>query len=138
MPWDVRTLHKIFFWVTNECLFRHDTQNYLLFLFTWNYLWLKILSELFYFSKLKSGHLNPILSSGLKTERFLLAVSSVTMQGKYIKGNRQCTWGLFIMGVSIRFLFFFLNFKLLSTAIKNFKVLRCLVDRPNGIICFLF
>lgn len=38
------------------------------------------------------------MSSGLKTERFLLAVSSVTMQGKYIKGNRQCagdflSWG---------------------------------------------
>lgn len=64
---------------------------------------LKYFQSLFYFSELKYGHLNPILSSGLKTERFLLAVSSVTMQGKYIKGNRQCTWGLFVMGVSIYF-----------------------------------
>lgn len=79
------------------------------------------------------------LSSGLKTERFLLAVSSVTMQGKYIKGNQQLCLGTFCHGDQYPlFGFFFLSFKLLSTAIKNVRVLRYLVDRPNKIICFLF
>lgn len=60
----------------------------------------------------------------------------MAMQGKYIKGNRQCAWGFFCHGDQYPLSVFFLNFKLLSTAIKNFKVLRCLVDRPNKIIFY--
>lgn len=98
--------HNIFFSIAIECWFLHD-KKIIVFPFTWKNLWLKMLSE-FYFSELKFGHSSSILFSGLKI-RFLLTVSSVTMQGKYVKGNQQVCLGSFCYGYWSLFCFLTLS-----------------------------
>lgn len=60
------------------------------------------------------------MSSGLKTKRLLLTVSSVTMQGKYIQGKSTIVLGdLLFWGSVPIFSFFFFPEHLMSTAVKD-------------------
>lgn len=87
----LNTLHKIFF-LSNDYFCITNRNNCLLEI-TYG---LKYCQEFALFLKIWSLEL--YVSSGLKTKGFLLTVSSVTMQGKYIKENQQLCLGTFCHG----------------------------------------
>ena len=100
----------------NNCFYSHEVTH-----------GLKYFQDLFYFSK--PGHLSSVLSSGFQ-KRLLLTVSSVTMQGKYIKGNWHMCLGTYCAWESIPtffvfvFCLFFLNINVYCNwKLKCFKVL---------------
>lgn len=128
-----------FFWVINEYLFLHHTSRNNCSCSLEITYGLKYFQSLFYFSKLKSGH-ELYYVFWFKNKRFLLTVSSVTMQGKYVKENQQLCLRTFCHGDQyplFLFCFFFGGGAFEQQCLLQLKTknaLRHFIDRPNKII----